>query len=104
MTWARVVIAVFAVVMLGFGGFFAWLMLKTRKRQGWNDVTWRAYLLTRTITASVVGANLIVAAIWKVRDAGYVAAGAMLTSAVVYNLLAGKIKRAERRASEAQGG
>ncbi|HZP96556.1 MAG TPA: hypothetical protein VFC31_09505 [Candidatus Limnocylindria bacterium] len=104
MTWVRVLTAVFGAVMLGFGGFFGWLMLKTRRRKGWSDGTSRAYLLTRAVTAAVVGASLIAGAIWKLRDVGYVAAGALLASAVVYNILARRLKRAERRASQAENG
>jgi len=104
MTWARLLLGLSGVVMLGFGGFFGWLFVKTRRRSGWNDAVSRIYLPTRVTAASIIGASLIVAAVWKARDAGYVAAGAMLTSAVVYNVLARKLRRAERRASRTPQG
>lgn len=98
-SWLRLLFGLIGVVMLGFGGFFAWLSWKTRRRPDWADLNVRIYLMTRAASASLFGACLLIAVLFRSGGAELAAGIVLLVSAVVYKTLAIRMKRAERRAS-----
>jgi hypothetical protein len=96
MSWGSLLVGVPGVVFLGFGALFGDLTLKLWQRQGWSDRWGRAYLLTRTATSGIVGAAMLAAAIFRWRDGGYVAGGAILAGAVVYEVIGRHVRRTDR--------